>query len=265
MLTDERLVRALRRLEQLVYARAAHILVPTEEARTHIVSRGVPMRKISVLPNWADPSDYEADPASRAKASQVIDAPNCFVVTYAGNLGRVQGLDSVLEAARRLRYRQDIAWRIAGAGSDGPRLERLAREMHLDNVRFLGRLPSTEMPALFAESDALLVHLRSGPLADLVVPSKTQAYLAAGRPIVMASRGPAARIVEAAGAGLIVPPDDPERLAGAVAQLSAVPASERQEIGDRGRSYAKEHYSRSKLMSDLESLLAAVAVGREPG
>ena len=117
----------------------------------------------------------------------------------------LQRLDTVLHAAKRTTDAR-IVFRIVGDGADRPRLERLAKELGVGNLRFLGARPSSDMAAIFAESDVLIVPFGAGPLSELVIPTKTLAYLAAGRPVVMAMSGPATRMVEEAGAGIAAPP-----------------------------------------------------------
>ena len=83
-----------------------------------------------------------------------------------------------------------------GGGVERSRLESMAQEMELDNVRFLPRQPMHAMGGILAGADALLVHLKDDPLFRITIPSKTQAYLAAGKPILMGVRGDAADLVD---------------------------------------------------------------------
>ncbi len=93
------------------------------------------------------------------------------------------------------------------------RLRRRAVEMRLANVQFLEWQPPSVIQTILGAADALLVHLKDDPLFAVTIPSKTQAYMAAGRPIVMAVRGDAADLVMRAGAGILAEPDNPESIA----------------------------------------------------
>jgi colanic acid biosynthesis glycosyl transferase WcaI len=84
-----------------------------------------------------------------------------------------------------------------GGGVDRAKLEKMAEEMKLDNVRFMPRQPMHAMGSILAGADVLLVHLKDDPLFRITIPSKTQAYLAAGKPILMGVRGDAADLGEA--------------------------------------------------------------------
>jgi glycosyltransferase involved in cell wall biosynthesis len=118
------------------------------------------------------------------------------------------------------------------------------------------------MAAVFAESEALVVPFGAGSLGELVIPTKTLAYLAAGRPIVMAMSGPATRMVERAGAGVAVPSDDPERLAAAIEELAQRSDADRQAMGERGRAYALAHFRRDDVMKTIEQILESVSTMR---
>src|SRR6185503_1958454 len=121
---------------------------------------------------------------------------------------------------------------IVGDGADKARLVALAREKNVGaRVQFIDRQPSESMPSLMAGADALLVHLRNSELSNWVVPSKTLAYLASGKPIVMAMKGAAADLMREAGAGVIVEPDNASALADALRQLARSGEEERESMG----------------------------------
>ena len=107
------------------------------------------------------------------------------------------------------------------------------------------------MPGLFAQADALLVTLARNPALGLVVPSKVQSYLAAGRPVIAALDGEGARIVQDAGAGLACKAEDAAALAAAVRRLHAMPATERAALGAAGRRYHDAHFSPNQLTPAL--------------
>jgi colanic acid biosynthesis glycosyl transferase WcaI len=263
MLREGTVTSVLRRLERFVYRRAAHLLVVTEGAKENLIAKGVPPERISIVPHWVDESAFAwPDVSARMVAARFLDREGRFVVTFAGNIGLLQRLDAVLLAAKRITDPR-IAFRIVGDGADRPRLERLSKQLGVANLRFLGARPSPEMAAIFAESDALIVPFGAGPLGELVIPTKTLAYLAAGRPIVMAMAGPATRMVDQAGAGIAVPPEDPVRLAAAIEELSGRSDADRQAMGERGRAYALAHFRRDDVMRTIERILESVST-REP-
>jgi colanic acid biosynthesis glycosyl transferase WcaI len=255
MLREGRAASALRRLERFVYRRASHIIVMTEGAQRNLAQKGVPESKMTVLPHWVygempDPSD-----ASRKAAREDLEAGDAFIVTFAGNLGYLQGVDTVVRAAATLRSRTDVAFRIIGDGALRGELERLAADLKLSNIRFLGAMPANVLPAYLSASDALLVHLRSGDLSELVLPAKTLSYLAVGRPVIAAATGATEELVRACAAGLTLAPGDPIALAATIERLMELPPAERVAMGQRGRECVESRFSRSRIMDDLEKVL----------
>ncbi len=109
-----------------------------------------------------------------------------FVVMFAGNLGMVQGLDTIIDAAARMRESADVAFVFVGDGADRGRLRRLVAEQGLDNVHFFGHHSAAEMPAFLSGADALLVHLRRSDVADHAIPTKILRIWRPARPIVCA-------------------------------------------------------------------------------
>ena len=250
----------LRRMEKFVYSRASQIIAITKGAKANLVAKGVPPQKISVIPHWIyGESATRTTPAARDQARRELGANGTFIVTFAGNLGFMQGLDTMLRAAKLLGTNATIAFRIVGDGTARLELEKLTRELGLTNVRFLPPQRPAALPAFLEASDCLLVHLRAGPLTDLVLPAKTLNYLAAGRPLIAAMTGTVADVVHESGAGVVVPPDDPAQLARAVEHLANLSAVERNSMGEKGRAYVQEHFGRDKLMDELETILVEVA------
>lgn len=248
----------MRRLERFVYGRAQRILVVTEGAERNLLAKNVPREKLIVLPNWIS-GDIAIAPSSEAvrRARAELDADDAFIVTFAGNLGALQDLATVLEASEPLqRHPTKIAIRIIGDGSERKRLEEVARSRGLENVRFLGPYPSARMPAFFAASDALLVHLNASELNELILPTKTLTYMAAGRPVIAATGGATAQLIDRSRAGLSTQGGDPAALAAAIIEMAELPDAERKAMGDRARAVALTEFDRDRLIDRLGSVLA---------
>lgn len=251
----------MRKLERFVYGRAQRILIPTDGARRNLLGKGVPPEKLIVLPNWISGEVAVApstDSVRRARAE--LDADDAFVVTFAGNLGVLQDLDTVLEASAQLhRYPTKIAIRIIGDGSERKRLEHVARSRGLENVRFLGPYESKRMPAFLAASDALLVHLNAGDLNRLILPTKVITYMAAARPVIAATGGAAGELIDRSRGGLSTRGGDPATLAAAIIDLAELPDAERKAMGDRAREVALAEFDRERLIDRLGAVLAKAA------
>ena len=261
MLKRGAFVRAMEFLERFVYRKAHHIFVVTEGARRNLVAKGVPQDRVTVMPHWVDDGLFTpVDVRERTALRAALGWEGRFVVAFAGNIGLVQGLESVIDAIQQLPADSPVLLSLIGDGTDRARLQQIVAHRGLSaRVQFAGRQPPDRMPGLLAATDALLVHLRHSDLTDLVIPTKTLAYLAAERPIIMAMTGAAAELILAAEAGVVVPPEDPGRLADAILRLAASADADRAAMGRRGRSYLEAHFTRGRVILQYESLLKEVA------
>jgi colanic acid biosynthesis glycosyl transferase WcaI len=254
------MLRVLAALEKFVYAQAEHILVVTEGAKTNLVEKGVEARRIAVVPGWVE-SDELAVPAAtlRDETRARLSWGDDFVVLFTGNLGVLQDLETLVLSARQLGGRR-VRIALAGEGSDRGRLESLAMANGLGNVvEFLGQLPKEAMPALLAAADVLAVLLKKSLLSELVIPSKTYSYLAAGRPIVSCAGGATDRLVLGLGVGSTAPTGDPAALARAILSLRDAPESERNAMGEKARSWALANLGKEAVVGRHEAILRAVA------
>jgi glycosyltransferase involved in cell wall biosynthesis len=126
-------------------------------------------------------------------------------------------------------------------------------------VQFVERQPLHAMPEMMAAADALLVHLRRSDISQWVIPTKTLAYLAAGRPIIMATEGAAADLIAEAGAGTLVPSSDPAALASELRRLVSAPAEELRGYGERGRAHLEKSFSKTRVAAEYIAALEKVA------
>lgn len=213
---------------------------------------------VAVHPN---PGDRETMPEGLGEPALHLDAQG-FNIVFAGNLGTVQALETVLDAAEHLGPDSPIRWWLIGSGARSAWLAEQVAARGLVRVMLPGRFGPAQMPAVFAQADALLVSLCKGPAMSLTIPSKIQAYLAAGRPLLASMDGEGARVVEEAGAGLSSPAEDARALAAAALQLQRMPAEQRQQFGAAGRRYYDEHFAPEKLAQALVAQFRRAMQGR---
>jgi glycosyltransferase involved in cell wall biosynthesis len=246
--------RALRALENWVYQRVERIAVLSPGFKRNLVGKGVPGDKVDFVPLLADADHYRPLPRDEAFGAEYGLAGRINII-YGGNLGGAQRLDDVLRAAALLRELPAVQFVFVGDGVAEESLRALAQELALPNVRFLGRHPIEDMPQFYAWGDALLVYLKDDPLFRITIPSKTIAYLACGRPILMGMEGDAAEIVREGQAGLVCPPGDPAALAAAVRELAAMPLAQREAMGLAGRRLHEQRFASEIIVSQYEALL----------
>jgi glycosyltransferase involved in cell wall biosynthesis len=248
----------LHRFSNMIYRSAAHIAVISPGMRDLLIARGVPGHKVSIIYNWVDEAVFR--PASEPSDDEE-NGP--FEVMYAGSIGDLQGLDVAVRAMSLVGERADVRLRLVGSGVAVPTLERLAAELGVsERVVFEGRRNSREMSDVMASADVQLVCLMDDPLFRLTMPSKIQAILATGMPIITSAPGDAAEITQMSGAGWVTPAGDARALAEAFVEASALPRSELRARGDAGRRFYVEQLSSHVGVERLESVLAATAHGK---
>lgn len=222
-----------------VYRRMSHIVVLSPGFKRLLLERGVPESKLSVIYNWADEASLAAPVG---QVSTEFATPEQFRILFAGNMGKAQALDTVLNAAALLQRRGSrVCWVMLGGGVEVERLKAEAAQRQLSNVVFLPAVPMAEVGAYLQSADALLVHLRKDPLFEITIPSKTQAYMAVGKPLLMAVDGDAADLVRQSGGGVVAESENAEALANAADQLAAMSSESLATIGHQAQSFYREH------------------------
>lgn len=219
-----------------------------------LLRHGVRQDRLRYLPNWAEALyNTSHSPTQYARPS---DLPDGFLVMFAGNLGRSQALETIIDAAERLRGLPDLHWVILGDGRRSSWLARRVREQGLsDHIHLLGRRPTEAMPEYFMAADVLLVTLRPDRVYEMTIPSKLQSYLAAGKPIVGSLNGEGARVILESKAGYAGPAGDGAALSAAVERMYRLPPADRAAMGDRARTYYKAEFERDLLVSRVEDEL----------
>lgn len=195
---------------------------------------------------FPNPGESIFSDETKEKDSGLILKPG-FNVVFAGNLGGVQALDTVLDAAEHLKNHPDIWFTIIGSGSRGHWLADAIASRNLLNVSMAGRFSPDCMPHIYKQADALLVSLVNLDIYKITVPAKVQSYMAAGRPIICGLLGEGARIVTEAGAGIVIPPEDAEALCNAVLKLKNMPPKELAGFGLAGREYYESNFNSDTL------------------
>jgi colanic acid biosynthesis glycosyl transferase WcaI len=254
---------AVGRVMGALYRRCDLVLGQSPAAVASIRARagGGASDRVRYFPCSAEDDYFAPVPEGAASTLAEHGVPDGFRLLFAGNLGAAQDLETLIDAADRLRARADIQWVFLG---DGRRRDWLAAEIERralrSTVRLLPRRPLAEMPAFFASADALLVSLKDAPGFTETIPSKVQACLASGRPLVGALNGEGARIIRESGAGVTCHPGNPAALARTVADLAGRSRAERDAMGGLGRDYYRSHFDRDQLIEQLESWLRNLCV-----
>ena len=248
-------------LVRWIYAMSDTLLLQSrafDEPVAQYAGRG----KLVYFPNALDPDSTAVSVSAQGLAPELLDAlGQGFSIVFAGNIGKAQAIETLVEAAALLRGETGIRLVLVGSGSmlDWAREQKAQRK--LDNLMLPGRFPAALMPRLFDRASALLVSLKSGGALAYTVPSKVQAYLAAGRPIIAALHGEGAKVVGESGAGLVCEPENAQALAACIRGLMALAATERAAMGHNGQRYFSEHFDMNRQAARLVEILQARRAG----
>jgi glycosyltransferase involved in cell wall biosynthesis len=248
-ITNGYALKAVERVVRWIYRRTDLLL---GQSRSFVAS----LREMSgstVVDYFPNPGTVGSDSHSPSSIPVLRLEPG-FNVLFAGNLGTVQALDTILDAAEIVRGDPEIRFVLVGSGSRSDWLKQEVERRGLTNVSLPGRFAAGAMPAILAQASALLVNLKRSRIMSQTIPTKIQAYLAAGRPIIAALDGEGAQVVLEAGAGVAAPAEDARALADAVLRLRALTTDERRLMGESGRRFYERHFDPRIL---AERLIAA--------
>ncbi|WFC63035.1 glycosyltransferase WbuB [Pseudomonas sp. REST10] len=248
---NPRVLKAVGWMVKAIY-RCCDLLLVQSQAFVEPVARYAERQKIIYYPNSID-VQYSRVVGIPEDLIETLD--NHFCVTFAGNLGTAQALETLVQAAVHLRDDPDIRLVLVGSGSRLPWLQAQKQAHGLDNLILPGRFPMEAMPSIFERSSALLVSLNAEPIFAQTIPSKIQAYLAAGRPIVAALDGEGARVVHEAKAGLASPAGQVLPLVANIRSMFALSAEARAAMGGSGQAYFTEHFEMQMQTRRLTELL----------
>ena len=255
VLRQPALIKASEWLERFLYRRADRLVVNSPGFMEHVRQRGA--RVVDCVPNGADPRMFDPE-ASGEDFRLRHGLGDQFVALYAGAHGMSNDLETLLQAAARLRN-EKITIVMLGDGKEKPALIEKSRALGLSNVCFLPPMPKIEMSQALAAADACIAILKAIPLYATVYHNKVFDYMAAGRPVILAIDGVIRKVVESNRAGIFVPPGDPAALAEALRRLAAHRDESRQ-MGIRGRRVVEADFDRAKLAGQMAQILEAAAV-----
>jgi colanic acid biosynthesis glycosyl transferase WcaI len=258
LLKNKWLIRIFAALEKFAYHSATKITVIADSFVGNLLSKGVPKSKIELLPNWADVNFIRPLPKENNRFRTAHQLDGKFVVLYSGNIALTQGLETVVEAAKKLQHIPDIAIIILGDSLGLQRLQQHVLRCGVSNVLLLPFAKREHLPEMLAAADVGLV-VQKRNVISFNMPSKIQVLLASGRAIVASVPlgGTAASSVQKSGGAIIVPPEDPDALAKTILNLYKNP-DQVETLGRRGRQYAVEQFALEQALNRYEALFHSI-------
>jgi len=252
-LLDEtrRPARLARAFERKVISSFGTVSTISPQMCRKLAEKGLPPERIVEFRNWADIDAIRPlDTPSPFRAEWGIETPH--VALYSGNIANKQGIDIVVDAARRLAHRTDLTFVVCGEGPNRANLE--AQAAGLANIRFFDLQPRERLNELVGLATIHLLPQLAGA-ADLVLPSKLTNMLASGRPIVAIAASGTGLAEEVEGCGLVTPPEQAHAFAAAISRLIDDPALH-ERLSAAARERAVERWSGSAILGRLLSRLA---------
>jgi glycosyltransferase involved in cell wall biosynthesis len=250
------LIRMLEAIEMFLYQRAVLVVAVAESTREYLLGKGVPDSKIRIIPNGID-AEYLNSKSEPEEVRKRYGVEGKFVVSYIGTHGMSHALETVLEAAQRLRDDGDIHFLFVGEGAEKERLAAIARERSLDNVTFLSEQPRDQLLSFYHASNVGLVPLRRLPIFTKVLPSKLFELMGSGCAIICSVEGEAALLVSRAGGGLCIAPEDPQALVEAILRVRDEPGLAAR-LSASGRDFVTRNYLRTALAERYIEELSSV-------
>lgn len=215
---DSLIYRFFECFQRYVYRHADRLICISDDMKAFVASKGVPQEKISVIHNWGYTDETVDIPwGENAFVEKYSLSRDVFYAVYAGNIGRMQNLELVVEAARLLHEKQDIHFLLIGDGARREVIEERVKTYGLSNVTMLPMQPSELATHIYSAAGVNLIPLvKNGTRSAL--PSKTGVVLSCGKPAIFTFGDSSGfgRMLERTGAGRSTDPDDPQALASAI-------------------------------------------------
>lgn len=242
---DSKIYKYYHHVSKRIYRQMDKILITSRMFSDYLQKEfGIKQNRIEYLPQYAE-GIFEELPAKEEKGT--------FDFMFAGNIGEIQSVETILQAAEMLKE-EPVKIHIVGGGTDLQRLQNIKEEKQLENVVFYGRRPLEEMPEFYKKADAMLVTLAADPVLSLTLPGKVQSYMAVGKPIIGAIDGETQNVIKESECGFCGAADDAEALAENVKKFIES-ETDRKAMGKNARKFYEEHFQTELFMNKLEDEL----------
>ncbi|ATP39429.1 glycosyltransferase WbuB [Solibacillus sp. R5-41] len=237
-------------ISKWIYSSADYVAVSSGMFKNYLKETiGINSESILYMPQYAETIFTEK-----------VEAESCneFNFVFAGNIGEMQSVETIVKAAYELSNHSGITFHIVGDGSKLEECKLLSKSLGLHNITFYGRKPLGEMPKYYGMADAMLITLKDDEFISSTLPGKIQSYMAASKPIIGAINGETNQVIKAAECGLCCEAENYKELANLILQFCR--SSKKDEMANNAYDYYYEHYSKEQFMSVLENTLLKLNV-----
>ena len=248
----------LTRIARLLYDRSDRIVVVTPAFKDRLIEQWhVPLEKIAVVENGVETETFSPSAQHDESIRRELGAEGKFVASYIGTMGNAHGLETFLDAAQSLRLNRNFLFLLIGEGAEKERIKAAVRARDLTNVHMLDQQPRERIPAFILASDVCLVLLKKADVFKTVIPSKMLEFMSCARPVILGVDGQAHHILQDAGAGIAIEPENSGELVLALTYLAENPDLARA-FGQKGREYIVNKFSRARTAEKYIGVLEEV-------
>jgi len=249
MVKNKRILSLINSWANFNYRKARSITVLSPGFKERLIGKGVPEDKITFVNNW------NRDIISGHTFENYIIFPKDKLnILYAGTLGPMQSLVTVLLAAEKLQSSKKFNFVFIGTGNDENNLKKITKHKNLDNVTFLPRVSKEKISNYINAADVLLIHLKKTSLFEITIPSKIFSYMLHAKPVLMGLLGDSAEIITKSKCGILFDPENVASLVDAINRIGKLTMKERNEMGIRGKEYYNEQFSIEKATDKMEEV-----------
>ncbi|WP_010249573.1 glycosyltransferase family 4 protein [Myroides injenensis] len=244
------------RLEKTIYNNARHVIA-LSPGMCDGVLKYIDKSKVSMVPNMSKIDEFWPRPYNFSLMESLGIKKEIFKVIHFGALGKANGADSIIEAAKLLKDNTSIHFLFIGGGSTEQDLKEKCIEFDLTNVKFLGKFPMNKTSEIVNFSDVSIVSFLDLPILYTNSPNKLFDSLSAGKPIIVNSAGWTKDLVEEYRCGFYVNPNVPQELVDRILELQANPDSVR-EMGEKSRWLAENKFDKSILTKQIVQIIESL-------
>lgn len=210
-----------RKMEDYIYKNADRIVVISEDIKRNIMEKGVSEEKVQLTYNWINTQEvHPILPENNWLLNELGLNPKNFYVVYAGNLGKAQGIDVILEAAELLKSHVSIQFLIFGNGVEEESIRTIMKQKHLSNVQLYPLQPVERVSEVYSLGDICVVACKKGNGVN-AFPSKTVSIMATATPVLASfdRESELCRLIENYQCGVCCEPEDARVMADTILQL----------------------------------------------
>jgi glycosyltransferase involved in cell wall biosynthesis len=242
---NSHIYRIFLKISKWIYNSADSILVTSSMFKKYFEDTlRLDIKPIEHLPQYAEDLFTES-----------IEVPknDKYNFVFAGNIGDMQSVDTIVKAANELKNFTNIVFHIVGDGSKSEECKLLCDKLLLENVIFYGRRPISEMPKYYSIADAMLITLKDNKTLSYTLPGKVQSYMAAGKPIIGSINGETRKVIDDSGCGLCCDAENYQELASIIIQFCN--SDNKGRMAENSYNYYNRNFSKDRFITVLENTL----------